>query len=79
MNYKEFLDWFFLRRSFKYAKAGGMAYTIPLNRSIAGFQKLGIRLSRNAIKKSSYVFDATSNDKMMNIYTAFDIAIMEEM
>jgi len=36
-TYKEFLAWFLIRRNFKYTKATGFDYTIPLKRAIKGF------------------------------------------
>jgi hypothetical protein len=79
VNYKEFMQWFFLKRVFKLLRNSSNIYHTGLERVIAGFKLLGLRLSNYNMRSSIVRFDSSINDNMVNFKKTFLIAITEEI
>jgi hypothetical protein len=57
INFKEFINWFFLEKIFILLKNNGYKETTGLRRLIVGFSLLGMRLSRYCLNNSVKKFD----------------------
>jgi hypothetical protein len=79
VNYKEFMQWFFLKRVFKLLRNSSNTYHTGLERVIAGFKLLGLRLSNYNMRSSIVRFDSSINDNMVNFKKTFLIALTEEI
>ena len=78
INYKEFMAFFFLKRTFKLLSNASIDMTTSQTRLIAGFKLLGIRLSVDDLSNSSTGFNDAMNEETMNISKAFIRALREE-
>ena len=57
INFKEFINWFFLEKIFTILKNTGHKETTGLDRLVVGFSFLGMRLSRYCLNNSVKKFD----------------------
>lgn len=65
--------------TFQLLKNASNRYITGLDRLMAGFQMLGLRLSENTLKNSILRWDATTQDNMANYKKAFFLALEEEI
>jgi len=79
INYKEFLEWFFLESTFALLRNSSNKFHTGLDRLLAGFKLLGLRLSEYNLSTSVARFDAQLNDSQVNFRKAFYIAFTEEL
>lgn len=62
MNFKEFIEWFFLDKIFQTLKNTGHTQTTGMDRLVVGFKFLGLRLSKYCLSKSIKKYDAQLNE-----------------
>jgi hypothetical protein len=79
VNYKEFMEWFFLNKVFYLLSNSSNKYHTGLERVIAGFKLLGLRLTDYNMRSSITRFDSSINDNMVNFKKTFLTAITEEI
>jgi len=73
------MEWFMLSSVFKLLRNASNKFHSGMDRMLAGFQLLGLRLSEHNLTVSVTRFDSQTNDNMVNFRKAFLIAFTEEI
>lgn len=78
INFKEFMAFFFIKRTFKLLSNATNTKHASSQLLLAGFRMLSMRLSPDDIEYASSGFNAKTNEDDENIFKAFLRALSEE-